>query len=107
MFSLVLAVLRSLVAGFHARRHFALENLALRHQLLVLNRTIKTPGSPQLRPAFLGRAQRDVVAVDEGGRTTSAGRPRELLRVLLPHYLTTTPPLQKKELPGVDQTENV
>jgi hypothetical protein len=43
MLSLVLAVLRSLATGFHARRHLVLENLALRHQLLVLNRTIKTP----------------------------------------------------------------
>jgi hypothetical protein len=40
---LVLAVLSSLAAGFHVRRHLVLENLALRHQLLVLNRTAKTP----------------------------------------------------------------
>jgi transposase InsO family protein len=43
MLSLVFAVLRSLTAGFHARRHLVLENLALRHQLLVLNRTVKAP----------------------------------------------------------------
>ncbi len=43
MLSLVLAMLRSLTAGFCARRKLVLENLALRHQLLVLNRTIKTP----------------------------------------------------------------
>jgi hypothetical protein len=41
MFSLVLAVRRSLAAGFHARRHLVLENLALRHQLMVLNCTVK------------------------------------------------------------------
>lgn len=35
--------MRSLAAGFHACHHFVLENLALRHQLLGLNRTIKTP----------------------------------------------------------------
>ena len=43
MLSLVFAVLRSLAAGFHARRHLVGENLALRHQLLVLNRTVKAP----------------------------------------------------------------
>ena len=41
MLSLVLAVLRSLAGGFLARRHLVLENPALRHQLLVLNRTVK------------------------------------------------------------------
>jgi hypothetical protein len=43
MLSLVYAVLRSLAAGFRARRHPVVENLALRHQLLVLNRTVKAP----------------------------------------------------------------
>lgn len=43
MLSLVFAVLRSLVSGFHARRNLVLENLALRHQLLVLNRAVKAP----------------------------------------------------------------
>jgi hypothetical protein len=43
MISLRLAVLRSLIAGFFVRRHLVLENLALRHQLLVLNRTVKSP----------------------------------------------------------------
>jgi hypothetical protein len=43
MISLGLAVLRSLIAGFFVRRHLVLENLALRHQLLVLNRTVKSP----------------------------------------------------------------
>ena len=38
--SLVFAVLRSLAAAFHSRRHLVIENLALRHQLLVLNRTV-------------------------------------------------------------------
>jgi hypothetical protein len=41
MISLGLAVLRSLLAGFFVRRHLILENLALRHQLPVLNRTVK------------------------------------------------------------------
>ena len=43
MLSLVLAVLSSLAAGFHVRRNLVLENLALRHQLLVLKRSIKNP----------------------------------------------------------------
>lgn len=43
MLSLVFAVLRSLAAGFHSRRHLVMENLALRHQLLMLNRTVKAP----------------------------------------------------------------
>ena len=43
MISLGLAVLRSLVAGCFVRRHLVLENLALRHQLLVLNRSVKSP----------------------------------------------------------------
>lgn len=43
MFSLLVAVLRSLIAGFRARRNLVLENLALRHQLLVLNRKVKSP----------------------------------------------------------------
>jgi hypothetical protein len=43
MISIGLAVLRILIAGFFVRRHLVLENLALRHQLLVLNRRIKTP----------------------------------------------------------------
>lgn len=41
--SLVLTVLRSLAATLQTRRHLVLENLALRHQLLVLKRTAKTP----------------------------------------------------------------
>ena len=40
MLSLVFAVLRSLAAAFHSRRHLVMENLALRHQLQVLNRTV-------------------------------------------------------------------
>ena len=40
MFSLAFAVLQSLAAALQTRRHLALENLALRHQLLVLNRTV-------------------------------------------------------------------
>ena len=43
MLTFAVAVLRSLVAGLRARRHLILENLALRHQLLVLNRTVKAP----------------------------------------------------------------
>lgn len=43
MRSLLLAVLRSQVAGFRPRRNLALENLALRHQLVVLNRKVKSP----------------------------------------------------------------
>ena len=43
MLSLVFAVLRSLTAGFHARRYLVLENLALRHELPVLNRAVKAP----------------------------------------------------------------
>lgn len=41
MLSLVLAVIRSLAAGLHCRRNLVRENLALRHQLLVLKRTNK------------------------------------------------------------------
>jgi hypothetical protein len=75
MLSLVFAVRRSLAAGFHARRHLALENLALRHQLLVLNRTVKVPHPPQFRPSFLGSPLRDLVAVDErvGDRPAADG----------------------------------
>jgi len=43
MFSLVLAVFRSIGSGFRTRRQLLLENLALRHQLLVLHRTVKMP----------------------------------------------------------------
>jgi transposase InsO family protein len=43
MLLLVVTVLRSLAAALRTRRHLVLENLALRHQLLVLNRTPKTP----------------------------------------------------------------
>ena len=43
MLSLVVAVLRSLAARIHALRILVLENLALRHPLLVLNRTVKAP----------------------------------------------------------------
>jgi len=43
MHSLVRGVFRGLAAALQTRRHLVLENLALRHQLLVLNRTAKTP----------------------------------------------------------------
>lgn len=43
MLLLVFALLRSLVSGFHVRRNLVLENLALRHQLVVLNRKVKAP----------------------------------------------------------------
>jgi len=42
-FSILPAVLRSVIAGFRARRNLVMENLALRHQLLVLNRKVKSP----------------------------------------------------------------
>jgi putative transposase len=48
MFGVIFAVLRSLGATFQPRRHLLLENLALRHQLLVLNRTA---GKPKFRNA--------------------------------------------------------
>ena len=43
MFSVILTVLRSLIGAFQPRRHLVLENLALRHQLMVLKRTVKIP----------------------------------------------------------------
>ena len=43
MFGVILAVLRSLGATLQPRRQLLLENLALRHQLLVLNRTAGKP----------------------------------------------------------------
>ena len=48
MFGVILAVLRSLGAAFQPRRQLLLENLALRHQLLVLSRTA---GKPKFRNA--------------------------------------------------------
>jgi putative transposase len=39
----LVSFLRFLVASFKSRRNLLLENLALRHQLLVLNRTSKQP----------------------------------------------------------------
>jgi hypothetical protein len=48
MFGVMVAVLRSLAAAFQPRRQLLLENLALRHQLLVLNRTA---GKPRFRNA--------------------------------------------------------
>lgn len=53
MYYLVLEILRSLAAGFYARRNLVLENLALRHQLLALNRKVAawrpTPTAINLR----------------------------------------------------------
>ncbi len=46
MFSVILAVLRSLGAALQPRRRLLFENLALRHQLLVLNRNA---GKPRFR----------------------------------------------------------
>ena len=43
MFEVIIAVLRSLAAGLLPRRQLVLENLALRHQLLVLSRNAKRP----------------------------------------------------------------
>ena len=48
MFGVIFVVLRSLGATFQPRRQLLLENLALRHQLLVLNRTA---GKPKFRNA--------------------------------------------------------
>lgn len=44
MLGVILAVLRSLGAVFQPRRQLVMANLALRHQLLVLNRTSRKPG---------------------------------------------------------------
>jgi hypothetical protein len=52
MISLLSAVLRSVIAGFRARRNLVLENLALRHQLLVLNRKVKSPTRRNPRSSF-------------------------------------------------------
>lgn len=43
MFDVILAVLRSIGAAFQPRRQILLENLALRHQLLVLSRNAARP----------------------------------------------------------------
>jgi hypothetical protein len=43
MFGVILAVLQSLGAAFQPRRQLLLENLALRHQLVVLNRNARRP----------------------------------------------------------------
>jgi transposase InsO family protein len=43
MFNVILAVLRSLGAAFQSHRQLLLENLALRHQLMVLNRNARKP----------------------------------------------------------------
>jgi putative transposase len=48
MYGVIFAVLQSLGATFQPRRQLLLENLALRHQLLVLNRTA---GKPRFRNA--------------------------------------------------------
>jgi hypothetical protein len=44
MFEVIIAVLRSLAAGLLPRRQLVLENLALRHQFLVLSWNAKRPG---------------------------------------------------------------
>ena len=61
--AMVVALARKLVAG---RAALVAENLALRHQLTVLRRSVKRPG-----------------------RTASAAHPRRLLR-LLPHLPTAS-----------------
>jgi hypothetical protein len=43
MLGVMLAALQSLVAAFQPQRQLMLENLALRHQLIVLNRNAKKP----------------------------------------------------------------
>ena len=48
MFGVILFVLRTLKTGLRSRSDLLLENLALRHQLLVLNRTA---GKPRFRNA--------------------------------------------------------
>src|ERR1017187_6782750 len=48
MLTLILTLLRSLLSGCQSRSWLVLENLALRHQLAVLNRR---PRKPKLRPA--------------------------------------------------------
>jgi hypothetical protein len=44
LFGVIFAVLRSLGAAFRPRSELLLENLTLRHQLLVLNRNARKPG---------------------------------------------------------------
>ena len=43
MFSLVATLLRVLCSGFQAHQQLMLENLALRHQLVVLKRSVAKP----------------------------------------------------------------
>jgi hypothetical protein len=43
MFGIIMAVLRSLGATFQTHRQLELENLALRHQLLMFSRNAKKP----------------------------------------------------------------
>jgi putative transposase len=43
MFHLISILLRALVSGFQSRRELALQNLALRHQLILLKRSIPRP----------------------------------------------------------------
>ena len=62
MFRLILTLLRSIRAAFRPRTELVLENLALRHQLLVLNRNASKPklGNPDrllwifLRSVWIG-----------------------------------------------------
>jgi len=43
MTGVIFTVMQSLFGAFRPRGHLLLENLALRHQLAVLNRTVKKP----------------------------------------------------------------
>src|ERR1035441_6069563 len=43
MFHLVTLILRTLYSGFQSHRHLLLENLALRHQLTLLSRSVPKP----------------------------------------------------------------
>jgi hypothetical protein len=58
MITLLLHLLRLLPFLFDGRRHLALENLALRHQLAVYKKTVNRPKLRSRRSALLGRAVR-------------------------------------------------
>lgn len=82
MFSLAFAVLQCLAATLQTRRHLVFEDLALRHQGLVLNRTVKSPAlrvSDRLLWATLSTMWSRWTKVDWGTQVRQAAQTFQLL----------------------------
>ena len=84
MFDLLATIPRVLFSEFQSRHQLLLENLALRHQLPVLQRSVPQSQTQECRPVSVGTAAALLVRVAAGVGNRSAAHDRGLASGRIP-----------------------